>query len=182
MYHTNTHAYSTTTTTHAHIYINSPPRDSDINLPVLTMYLHYFFQTIFISSRFRKGLQYKQPCFLLFYFSHSLHLYPICHNFLKLLLEEWNRRLSVGSCDLKSPCTLQLQVAEKNGSKPADTEGQGAGWHSSEAHVGWAPTTCESTIPGARGNLQMKATPSVCTARLRDTHDLDVPFCQSSLP
>ena len=36
-------------------------------------------------------------------------------------------------------------------------------------------------MPGARGNLKIKAIPVLCILSLRDTHDLDVLFYQSYL-
>lgn len=104
-------------------------------------------------------------------------LCPICHNFLKPLLEEWNRRFSVGSCDLKSPCASRLQAPERNGSKFAHTEEQGVGLRSFEGNVGRAPTMCEAWYfthsRSFRGHLKIKAIALLCTVNLRNAQDLD---------
>lgn len=96
--HTNAH-------THTVLHKFTPEIDSYTDLPVLTMYLYYFFRIFLFLQDLGKVYNIKQPYFLLFYFSISLHLYPIHHKFLKPLLAEENRRFSVSSCDLKSPRT-----------------------------------------------------------------------------
>ena len=56
--HTHTHPNTHTHTMHTFIEIH-PKERLQYHFLVLAMYLYYFFQNIFISSRFRKALQYK---------------------------------------------------------------------------------------------------------------------------